>query len=205
MKDKRSPRNTTQDVKNNPLITLAIAMREGASGMIESQEAAGQSGFVNSTTLPTKIMTENGKEILEKFGIIFGEVVEDDPMFQHVELPEGWTREGTGHNMHSNVLDERGRKRIGVFYKAAFYDRSAHLWVNGRYSSTYDYERSEKDKVYVGIVTDCDNTIWEADPMPGIKEDGEENWDAYRECQVVAKAWLNEHYPDWNDPAAYWE
>ncbi len=205
MKDKRKLRNTTQDVKDNPLVTLGIAMAEGTSKMIENQEAAGQSDFVNSTTLPTKIMTENGAKILEKFGVIFGENVEDDPMFQYVTLPEGWAREGTGHSMHSDVLDEQGRKRIGVFYKAAFYDRSAHMWVTRRYASGYDYDHEKNTGEYVGVVTDGDITIHRTDPLPSKTEDGKDAWDNYELCQTLAKVWLDKHYPDWKDPAAYWD
>lgn len=205
MKDKRKVRNTAKDAKDNPAALLGIAMVEGTSQMIECQEAAGQSSFVTSTTLPTKIMTDNGQEIMELWGIVFGEVVEDDPMFQYVTLPDGWTRAGTDHSMHSDVLDDKGRKRIGVFYKAAFYDRSAHLSLNRRYRATYDYDRFKEGEGYIGIVTDCDVIIYEADPLPGKTEDGEDNFSNYAKSQALAKAWLDEHYPEWNDPSAYWD
>ena len=171
--------------------------------MIENQEAAGQSDFINSTTLPTKIMTENGKEILEGFGIAFGEVVEGDHMFQYATLPEGWTREGTEHSMHSDVLDEKGRKRIGVFYKAAFYDRKAHLWVNKRYSYTQDYDRQGECQEIVEQITDCGEIIHETEPL-ALGGD-EKRWEVSDRSIKVAITWLDEHYPGWNDPAAYWE
>ena len=41
-------------------------------------------------------------------------------------MPQGWTRRATDHDMHSEILDEAGKIRISVFYKAAFYDRRAH-------------------------------------------------------------------------------
>lgn len=205
MKDQKKVRNTTKEMKENPSVSLVIAMTDGVSKMIEDQEAAGQSSFVTSTTLPTEIMTDDGKKILEAFGVVFGEVVEGDPMFQYVTLPKGWKREGTGHSMHSDVLDDKGRKRIGVFYKAAFYDRSAHLSLTRRYSSTYDYEMSEAEDVYVGIAKDGEEVIYEAEPLSGTKANGEKNNESYRESQALANAWLDEHYPEWNDPAAYWD
>lgn len=208
---KRVPRNTTREMNDNPLMGLAIAMNEGASGMIESQEAQGQQSFVNSTTLPTKIMTDKGKEILESFGVVFGDTVEGDPMFQHVTLPDGWTRAGTSHSMHSDVLDSKGRKRIGVFYKAAFYDRSAHMSLSRRYSTHQDYKRRDEEKIYVAIVADGyvaekphdTKIIYTTDPIP-CPETGDD-WDAYDKTNKDAKEWLDEHYPDWNDPAAYWD
>jgi len=204
MKEKRKVRNTTEDVKSNPLVTLGIAMSEGTSGMIENQEAAEQSDFVNSTTLPTKSMTTDAKQILEKFGVIFGEVVEGDPMFQYIALPDGWTKEGTDHNMHSQVLDDKGRKRISVFYKAGFYARSAHFTVSRRYGCTYDYEHWKETGMFVGIATDCDDVIYRSEPLPDKTEAGESQLNNYAKCQIVAKAWLGENYPDWDDPSAYW-
>lgn len=201
MNDKRKPRNTTQDVKDNPLVALGIAMSEGTSGMIENQEATGRSDFVNSTTLPTEINTADGKKIVESFGIVFGEMVEDDPMFQYVTLPEGWTREGTGHSM--GVLDDKGRKRIDVFYKAAFYDRVAHLWVNKRYNYSHDYDRQDSDNVGVTQVMDRNEIIHETEPIP-IKEN-DKGLMISELSNKLAVVWLDEHYPDWNNPATYWE
>lgn len=195
---KRATKNTRMD-------GYVIPVFGGDPQRILDQEAEGQESFVTSTTLPTRIMTDDGKKILESFGVVFGDEVEDDPMFQYVTLPEGWKREGTGHSMHSDVLDDKGRKRIGVFYKAAFYDRSANMHVNRRYSYTYDYERSEAEDVHVGVAKDGEEVIYETDPLPGKKANGEEDYDSYRNCQALAKAWLDEHYPEWNDPAAYWD
>ena len=42
-------------------------------------------------------------------------------------LPPGWSRQGSDHAMWAHLLDEHGRQRVGIFYKAAFYDRSAHM------------------------------------------------------------------------------
>lgn len=205
MDDKRKVRNTKQEMKDNPLVVAAIAMADGTSKMIEDQEAQGQQSFVNSTTLPTNIMTDNGQKILEKAGVVFGDVVEGDRMFQYVTLPDGWEKKPTDHSMWSELADDKGRKRAGIFYKAAFYDRSAHMSLDRRYRCTYDYERKDAEGVYVGQAFDGDTAIHECGPLPAKKYDGTDAWENYDLAQKQAAEWLNEHYPDWQDPAAYWD
>jgi hypothetical protein len=78
-----------------------------------------------STTLPTESYTADSE--FEALGFTFGAQVPGDPLFREATLPEGWTREGTEHAMHSVIKDERGIERASIFYKAAYYDRKASL------------------------------------------------------------------------------
>ena len=117
-----APENTTS---RDPFVHLLGAMSDGTSRYITDMESAGQQELVSSDTLPT----EGSWVELEELGVIPGEVVDGDPLFRHCALPEGWTREGTEHAMHSQILDKRGVPRISVFYKAAFYDRRANVSV----------------------------------------------------------------------------
>lgn len=110
--------NTT---KRNPATHLLGAMSEGADDYITGMEAAGQRQVVNSDLLPI----DGPWEEAEALGIIAGSEVPDD-IFRAATLPAGWARMGSGHSMWSYIADERGIKRIAIFYKAAFYDRSAH-------------------------------------------------------------------------------
>lgn len=204
MSKKMAPKNTRTE-------GYVVPFYGGNPQRILDQEAQGQQSFVTSTTLPTEITTDKGQEILESCGVVFGDVVEGDPMFQHVTLPDGWTRAGTSHSMHSDVLDEKGRRRIGVFYKAAFYDRSAHMSLCRRYGTHQDYKRRDEEKVYVAIVTDGyiaespndTKVMYTTDPIP-CPETGDD-WEAYDKTNGDAKTWLDEHYPEWGDPAAYWD
>lgn len=110
----------TNTSKNNPLINLLT----GLPGGIEAQERRGQTELVNSDMLPT----DCGKRAdYEALGFSFGEKVEGDPVFQKATLPAGWKRQGSDHDMWSYIVDERGLKRVAIFYKAAFYDRSARM------------------------------------------------------------------------------
>ena len=125
-KAKRAPINTE---KQDPAIHLAEAMIAGsASRFVEAQEARGQQSFVNSDTLPIEMSPED-RVMLESEGVKFGDVVPDDSLFQYVELPVGWKKVPTDHDMWSDLVDETGKKRAMIFYKAAFYDRRAHLSI----------------------------------------------------------------------------
>ena len=93
-------------------------------GGLEQQESAGQQDFVASETLPINIIGST-KEQFEQMGIVFGQPVDD--LFYEVRLPEGWKKIPTDHSMWSKLVDEQGRERASIFYKAAFYDRSAFL------------------------------------------------------------------------------
>jgi hypothetical protein len=132
-------RNTTRAMREDPvepLIALAEGMATGsAASFIEGQERDGQRQLVNSDRLPSQMGDQSAYEAL---GFTFGEPDERDPMFRPATLPPGWKREGSDHAMWSYLLDELGRKRVGIFYKAAFYDRSAHMTLNGVHAYVRD-------------------------------------------------------------------
>jgi hypothetical protein len=107
----------------DPLERMLIAMTPGG---IEASEAAGQKELVNSSVVPTNLLRST-KADYEALGFVFGDVVVGDELFQEVQLPEGWTRKGSDHDMWSYICDESGKERVAVFYKAAFYDRKAHM------------------------------------------------------------------------------
>lgn len=113
------PENTTA---RDPLLHLLGAMSEGSSDYIMGMEAAGQRQLVESAAFPTEAPIAE----LEALGFVFGPVDAQDPMFRQAQLPPGWSRRATDHSMWSKIIDEKGRDRVSIFYKAAFYDRSAH-------------------------------------------------------------------------------
>jgi len=114
--------NTSQRPAGHHLLGLGLS---GVSGYIEGMEAAGQTHVVNSDRIPA----DGPSEALEALGFKLGEVDAADPMFRACELPEGWRREGSSHSMWSYIVDAEGYRRVAIFYKAAFYDRSAHFRV----------------------------------------------------------------------------
>lgn len=131
-------RNTTADM-NDPGtgdrdLLLAVGLATGSPGQfIEAQEKAGQSQLVHSDRLPTEVLHSTDADF-EALGFTFGEPDQDDPLFRPATLPKGWTKQASDHDMWSYVVDSLGRKRVGIFYKAAFYDRKAHMSVQSLYS-----------------------------------------------------------------------
>lgn len=168
-------------------------------GGIERQEAAGQAAMVaNFDTLPK----EMDRAIGEKLGFIYG--ADADEIFVTVTPPAGWSLKATGHSMHSDLLDDQGRVRASIFYKAAFYDRRA----NGHWSRRYDV-RSDYDETGDGRTVHArDNATGES--FFSVRIDREENEDGqafYSRIRVAendATHWLNTNRPEWRDPGAYW-
>lgn len=117
----RSPRNTT-NLDTSDMLGVLV----GGPDAIESQERAGQAQVLAATTLPT---SGSDDPALLEFGFRFGPEVPGDPLFREARLPAGWCRQGSDHAMHSSIIDERGIRRVGVFYKAAFYDRCASMHI----------------------------------------------------------------------------
>ena len=189
-------------LKGDGMDVLFDALITGDSGgAIERQEANGQKSFVSSTTLPTNL--NGGKAMLETAGVKFLDVVPGDPMFQYVELPDGWKKVATDHPMWSDLVDEKGRKRASIFYKAAFYDRSARLSLSRRFSVQFDYDRFDDEKVAVATATDGDGVAFTTEPIHFV--DDKTGREAKDRARALATAWLNEKYPNWENAAAYWD
>ena len=96
---------------------------------IMAQEARGQEELVSSNQLPVRVIPEEDRELLIEAGVKFGEPLPKDPIFCDVILPEGWKIIATKHSMWSDLVDNENQVRANIFYKAAFYDRSAHILV----------------------------------------------------------------------------
>ncbi len=108
---------------------IGNAIVASTPGGIERQEALGQKAFNNSDVLPIDLRDITRPE-LQALGFSFGQPVDD--LFQQAMLPAGWAKRATNHDMWSEIVDDTGTVRANVFYKAAFYDRSAVLsWVRG--------------------------------------------------------------------------
>ncbi len=184
----------------NPRIDWVLG---GNPGAIEAQEARGQQQLAVSSQLPT-----DGIACAEGMGIKVIGPVEGDPLFMKVELPAGWQIKPTDHSMWSDLLDDKGRKRAGIFYKAAYYDRSAHMGARCRYNSGsepqggydapgYNY----KTTPLVAYVNDGNTRLWTSAPIPK----GEKSWEASDTARAMAHVWALEHFPLYEDTNAYWD
>lgn len=108
-----------------PSAMMLDALMHGADGVVERAEERGQDAFVHSDVLPVDC-GPNRKDY-EALGFVFGQVIKNDPIFQEATLPDGWTKAKSDHSMWSYLADPDGYERVAVFYKDAFYDRSAFM------------------------------------------------------------------------------
>jgi hypothetical protein len=191
----------------NQAQALANLLVAATPGGIERQEKQGQAQFVAAEELPIKFNGhDDGREILEKLGFKFGKEIDD--LFVEAALPEGWTKQATDHSMWSKVLDERGRERLSIFYKAAFYDRDAFINICRRFRiSQYDScdangNPCDEDKgdFHQTVVRD-----WNGAAVFVAGHCASGDWKAHDALRDTARAWLDEHYPDWKKCDAHWE
>lgn len=171
------------------------------SDAILTQEKRGQDKIVQSDVLPRE-MQGCTKEDFERLGFVFGDAVDD--LFYECTYPSGWRKVATEQSRLSHIVDTDGVKRGSIFYKAAYYDRHAHVHMITRYSAEYEplggYEQENyRDKPKIAYVLDhkTNTRIWVSDPL---SEDT-----GYFELRVPAEEWLDSHYPEWRDIRAYWD
>lgn len=195
-----------KNMKANPA-ALGAALRgdygnavvASTPGGIEAQEKRGQTALVASTNMPKEMRPS--REAFEKLGFAFGDDV--DELFISATLPAGWTRAATDHSMHSDILDDQGRKRVSVFYKAAFYDRRANAYVVPRFSVTKIYPEGNgsvaADAMLPTIVADAGVEIHRVGESRYLGD-----WEKGDQLEADACKWLDENRPGWSDPVESW-
>lgn len=179
-------------------------------GGIEAQEAQGQQAMVTSSILPLDAPWDDMVQI----GIERGQPV--DELFVSCALPAGWRRIATEHSMWSDIVDDKGRKRASIFYKAAFYDRRAYMSLECRYTVSVEPVLGWAAKDYrsggwVALVKDAGTVIWASsaiEPEPDYNADRDvwHNWlDRKDALADAASNWLIQNYSDYKNPTAYWD
>ena len=204
MKMPITPRNTATQAGYMEVASQGFPGSKESGDAILAQEAAGQQSLINSDTLPRQ-MSSDDRKALEQAGVVFGDPIPGDDLFVYVTLPEGWSKSGTSHSLHSDLVDNKGRKRASIFYKAAFYDRRANLHVMRRFDIDIDYDRSDKG-VIVKFVTDGGTKVFTTKEYAYTGEQYREDY--YTQMSAATDevtAWLEEHYPNWEDASAYWD
>lgn len=178
-------------------------------GGIEAQEAAGQRDLTaKAERLPVQgtIGRPETRKQWESLGFVFGEPIKEQSqrgreVFVACTFPKGWSLKPTDHSMWSDVVDEKGRRRAAVFFKAAFYDFNAHVSLVTRYAHGSDGGRNGKP-VRVGVFDANGEPVHIVATYP--------NWDGYysdrsERHREEAEKWLNENFPDHENPMAYWD
>jgi len=95
--------------------------------IIERIEAQGQKEIMEGVLLPRQLSGCTEASLTE-LGFKLGDVVND--LFRKGSLPSGWTLKADGGSFHTAILDETGKRRGYLSYKAAPYDMWARLSVS---------------------------------------------------------------------------
>lgn len=210
-KDDVTGRSTVLD---DPKTFLGAALALGTDGAIRMQEKMGQTDVVFSDNIPVDRHGIADDRLLA-LGFVLGPRAVDREIFQSATLPPGWKKKASDHDMWSYIIDERGRTRFSIFYKAAFYDRSAHMHATCRFAVDTDYAKSEKTTKHHVTVTDGGKVIKRFngtltrppadDPRtPGYDAAVRAYYDELDALRAQARAWLLKERPEYKDFTAYW-
>lgn len=153
-------------------VVLAAGMGSGVRGalnVIDEQNRQGHRELLGSgkVSLPAE---DNGMgrfdsfAILQSWGVVFplpDPTTRPDPLFRPADLPEGWEIRATAGPYWSGLMDQHGRERAAIFYKAAFYDRNAHITVCCRFTARGEIIHiTDTHKTIEPVVRDGNVVIW---------------------------------------------
>lgn len=185
--------------------TVAIGMAIAASGgnpsdaidIVQNMEQRRALGDGTTIQFGIRCTTPKGAEVLANAGVVFAG--KRDHMVQTLVLPPGWTTKTEGY--WTKILDELGRERAHGFYKGASHDYEAFYSVYGRYGLRDEYEGGE----YVDRGTRRRTVASDGGAVTLFRPEGWGIGGKGREDQqAMCVAWLDEHFPNWQDVAAYW-
>lgn len=162
-------------------------------GGIEAQEKAGQLAELENQTLPIELSPP--RPVWESLGFVFHETVDD--LFISVTFPAGWTKRATDHSMWTDIVDPNNRIRGAIFYKAAFYDQSAAAHLDPRFSLN-KYAQHSTTQLKTVVVDRLNKT----EKLFGIRANID--YDLGKQHEAEAREWLDQYYPDWQNPVSYW-
>lgn len=160
----------------------------------------------------SEIVYENAcayaKDVYESMGISI--VGDYSDLLYSVHLPDGW--EIKSIDMYwSDVLDDKGRKRISFFYKGGLYDRDAFSNFYHRYNyqivpfDNYETDagyQERKFKPWTLIITDGGKKIKELKTITPSTDD--EYFSLDDTLGDAARQYLDKKYPDWKNIQSYW-
>lgn len=124
----------TTDLEMNPAFESAVAppmddnnfanfMAASSPGGIEAQERMGQKDVCRKTMIPKEMIPN--RRAYEDMGIHIRNDAND--IFFSADYPKDWTIKPTNNPYYSLIIDNTGKERAQIFYKAAFYDKSAYI------------------------------------------------------------------------------
>jgi len=193
--DKDSRVNTPAGVVAGTLNRLRGTQLDGTKKGLHDNQVRSRARLIAENLLPRDVGQH--RPTLEQIGFVFGAEVDD--LLIEATLPPGWTKVAGDSDIHVTLLDDKGRERGFMLYKTAFHDRKADLRLETRYSLETDSDETDP-LILKLIVIDFDRVtvLYHSEPVEWTEANEKAAW-------ATARAWLKEHRPDWENPAAYWD
>lgn len=125
--------DVTNTSNQDPALHLIGSLSDGTDNYVLNQESRGAQQVVASDNLPADAKglgepySSDGWPEFEALGFVKGDPVPGDELFVRAQLPAGWSKQAGTGSYWTHIVDQRGLKRVAIFYKAAFYDRRAHM------------------------------------------------------------------------------
>lgn len=172
---------------------------------IVRQEHSGSLNAIKNCELP--IPSAEDKPQFEALGFTFGEVV--NRVLCRATLPAGWKQDYDQTDSRGQViLDDKGRKRVTMFIKLAYYDmyasmvllrrfRAANRSLGGYRPHMTETERETRENV----VTDAGEVVWTSGQL---KPSGLNKYEIQSVWEKEVWDMLDKALPNNNDPLAYW-
>lgn len=202
-----SPDNSRDIIRTYSGKAMALMIRLDAYEKALFFMQRGRESFLVSSALPTTIegvTKKEGERLLQDMGIELGDAYKNDPVFRQATLPSGWEKISTDDMPPTitRLVDEQGRQRGSVYFDNMPRTRKAHLTLNTRFS--VDSREFDIDDEIIFDVLDSGTITHSTNPIPRT---GDHTTDVRAENQArrMAIDWLEERYPDWRNPAAYWD
>lgn len=206
-------------------------MAAATPGGIERQEKRGQMAQTQLQTLPRSDMDGPMLAALAKLG--FKLIGERDALFNNWDFPAGWKKVPTSHSMYSDLVDDKGRVRGSIGYKAVFYDQWTSFYLTKRYqpkslfldsnhrnlhdlktgeglpgmdTAQYAFEQWAVVDAQTVEIVKAGEILRKADYSDTCPRDEYMKLANAKEAEhQKCVDWLNTNLPDWKNAAAYWE
>lgn len=198
-----------QRVNTTP-VDPRFALLTGSEGIV-SEERRGRDQLAASEQITADLVKDaKSRDLLEALGFTNLKLRIGDDLFADIDFPKGWTKKHDPEDHRTtNVFDDKGRKRLYMWYKSASYDRAAYGGFCRRFEViAREFNDYTETRVYIidKLGSEKDRVIYTktgASPKGAKAYDARENFE--KEMRVAACEWAKEQGIDINNPLANWD
>ena len=120
------------------------------------------------------------------------------------ELPNGWTAKSIGNTCFRQLIDNKGRVRAEIFRKREIHEQDFFIRFNRRFT-IHEHIVSNVNDIITSFHYVLDNArIFRVCKTDQIAFNKNDVYDYESESSNVCVKWLEENYPDYKNPNAYW-